>query len=85
MTVYVDNMKTSYGCMKMCHMAADSNQELLEMVDKIGVSKKWIQYPNTWKEHFDICLSKRILAIKEGAREIDSRELVRNVMKIKQT
>lgn len=40
MTVYVDNMKTSYGCMKMCHMAADSNQELLEMVDKIGVSKK---------------------------------------------
>lgn len=47
MTVYVDNMKTSYGCMKMCHMAADSNQELLEMVDKIGVSKKWIQYPNT--------------------------------------
>lgn len=84
MTVYVDNMRASYGRMKMCHMVADSTQELLEMVDKIGVQRKWIQYPGTYKEHFDICLSKRILAVKEGAQEINTRELVCNVMKSKQ-
>lgn len=85
MTVYVDDMRAPYRGMKMCHMAADSTQELLEMADKIGVQRKWIQYAATWKEHFDICLSKRALAIKEGAQEIDTRELVGHIMKSKQT
>lgn len=53
----------------MCHMTADSTAELLDMADRIGVARKWIQYQGTWKEHFDIALSKRALAVKFGAIE----------------
>jgi hypothetical protein len=41
------------------------------MVDRIGVRRRWIQKEGTVYEHFDICLSKRALAIKAGAVEID--------------
>lgn len=54
--------------MIMCHMYADTHEELIEMAKKIGVNTKWIQYPgHPVKEHFDICLSKRELAFKYGA------------------
>lgn len=71
MSVYVDNMNASYGRMTMCHMFADSRDELLAMADKIGVQRKWLQHPGTIKEHFDICLSKKARAISFGAIEID--------------
>lgn len=73
--VYVDNMNAHYRGMIMCHMIADTTQELLEMVDKINVKRKWIQYPGTPHEHFDICLSKKKKAIAFGAKEITWREL----------
>lgn len=71
--VYVDNFYDTgvrYRGMKMCHMIADSTEELLEMVDKIGVQRKWLQHPGTCNEHFDICFSKRQKAVKLGAHEI---------------
>lgn len=71
MSVYIDNMNAGYGRMKMCHMFADSTEELLSMADMIGVQRKWIQYPGTYKEHFDVCLSKRAKAVQAGAIEID--------------
>lgn len=71
MAVYVDNMDAGYGRMKMCHMFADSDAELLSMADRIGVQRKWHQYPGTIKSHFDICLSKKAMAIQLGAAEID--------------
>lgn len=73
--VYVDNMEAQFGRMKMCHMIADSTDELLSMADSIGVQRKWIQYPHTAKEHFDIAKSKRRLAIFHGAVNIDMRQL----------
>lgn len=80
MTVYVDTMKAQYGRMKMCHMIADSTEELLAMVDHIGVARKWIQSAGTAQEHFDIALSKKALAIKAGAVEISMRDLARKTM-----
>lgn len=77
MTVYVDSMRASYGRMKMCHMIADSTDELLAMADLIGVDRKWLQYPGRWKEHFDIALSKRALAVKAGAVEVSMMDLGR--------
>lgn len=71
--VYVDNFNMPFLNMIMCHMIADTTKELLEMADRIGVQKKWIQYENTYNEHFDICLSKKKLALKNGAKEIDFR------------
>lgn len=70
MSVYVDDMKAPFQGMVMCHMMADSTEELLAMADKIGVARKWIQYPGERLEHFDICLSKRAKAVKAGAQEI---------------
>lgn len=70
MSVYVDDYFAGFGRMKMCHMIADSHQELIIAAKQIGVSPKWIQDEGTWKEHFDICKSKRILAIENGARAI---------------
>jgi len=78
MAVYVDDMEAEFGRMKMCHMAADSSKELLDMADKIGVARKWIQYPGTDKEHFDICKSKKARAIRLGAIAVTARELCRH-------
>lgn len=65
MTVYVDKMR-----MVMCHMLADTTEELLGMADKIGVDRRWIQFPGTPIEYFDISLTKRAAAVKHGAVEI---------------
>lgn len=76
MTVYVDDVRHSFGNMVMCHLWADTLDELLSMVDKIDVQRKWIQgHPTlsfgkpkhaSWV-HFDIALSKKSLAIRHGA------------------
>jgi hypothetical protein len=77
--VYIDDMYNSpigkFGRMKMSHMMADTTEELLEIADKIGLARKWIQYPGTNREHFDVCMSKRKKAIQFGAKEITWREL----------
>lgn len=77
MTVYVDSMKAGYGRMKMCHMWADTREELFEMAKRIGVQLKWFQRPDgdceigmkaSW-EHFDIAQTKRYAAVQHGAVE----------------
>jgi hypothetical protein len=77
MAVYVDDMEASFGRMKMCHMMADSTEELLEMADRIGVARRWIQKAGTPQEHFDIAKSKRALAVQHGAVEVSMREIGR--------
>jgi hypothetical protein len=78
MTVFVDDMYLypigKYRRMKMSHMIADSADELHAMADKIGVARRWYQ-----GDHYDICKSKRDLAIKHGAVEISMRELALRV------
>lgn len=76
MTVYVDDMRASFGRMIMCHMVADTEEELHQMADRVGVARKWYQ-----KNHYDITLSKRRIAIAYGAKEITLRELARIEMK----
>lgn len=70
MPVYVDDMGAQFGRMIMVHMIADTTEELLDMVDNIGVHRKWIQNPGTPHEHFDISKSKKQLAISRGAKPI---------------
>jgi len=82
MAVYVDDMRAPYKPSHapgrryvMCHMVADSENELHAMADRIGVARKWYQ-----GDHYDIALSKRALAVAAGAKEITRRELARIVM-----
>lgn len=83
MTVYVDDMYRfamgRFGRMKMSHMIADSVAELHAMADKIGVARRWHQ-----GDHYDIAMSKRELAIQNGARSITLRQLACMSMLAKQ-
>lgn len=79
MAVYVDDMRAPYRGMVMCHMMADSTAELMAMADCIGVARKWIQKPGSRREHFDICMAKRALAVKAGAIEMTQRELAKRM------
>lgn len=75
MSVYVDSATNSFGRMSMCHMLADTLEELHAMADKIGIQRKWFQnHPN--HPHYDICQSKRKLAIQFGATELSSSQLI---------
>lgn len=68
MTVYVDDVRHPFGRMVMCHMWADTDAELHAMAGAIGVARRWFQAPPkaSWR-HYDICLSKKALAIARGA------------------
>lgn len=76
MTVYVDDMRARYGRMIMCHMIADTEDELHAMADSIGVARRWYQ-----GDHYDICLTKRAIAVHLGALEVTRRDLARIVMR----
>lgn len=82
MTVYVDDMRAKYGRMIMCHMLADTDEELHAMAAQIGVARRWHQKAGTPHSHYDICLSKRAKAVQLGAAEID-RAGVANIIKTK--
>lgn len=80
MAVYVDDMAAPFGNMVMYHCWADTLEELLEMMDRIGVQRKWIQghptlsfgkHRNASWVHFDISKAKRELAVHAGAIETD--------------
>ncbi|RBP01079.1 uncharacterized protein DUF4031 [Roseiarcus fermentans] len=68
MTVYVDDVRHPFGRMVMCHMWADSLDELLAMADRISVARRWLQQPPkaSWV-HFDIALTKKAEALRCGA------------------
>ncbi len=75
MTVYVDDMKAAFGRMVMCHMLADTDEELHAMADIIGVARKWWQSPaKTSGSHYDISLTKRAVAVRHGAVEVTIRQ-----------
>jgi hypothetical protein len=68
MTVYVDDVRHRFGRMVMCHMWADSDEELHAMADAIGVARRWHQKPPkaSWS-HYDISLGMKAKAILRGA------------------
>lgn len=68
MAVYVDDVRHRFGRMIMCHMWADTLEELLAMADRIGVSRRWLQQPPkaSWV-HFDVSLGMKAKAIEAGA------------------
>lgn len=76
--VYIDSYNAKFGRMTMCHMVADTFEELHQMADEIGIARRWFQ-----GDHYDICLSKKAIALKLGAKEVDGRELMRVWKKLK--
>lgn len=76
MSTYIDNFNARYGRMIMCHMMADTREELDRMADKIGVQRKWIQLKGRFP-HYDVCLSAKKKAMAHGAIEISARDMVK--------
>lgn len=72
--VYVDDMRAPYGRMVLCHMGADTEEELHAMATLIGVRRRWHR-----GDHYDICMSKRARAVANGAKEVTQREFVQIV------
>lgn len=79
MSVYVDTLKTEYRGMKMSHMMADTLPELHAMAEAIGLKREWFQPKSS--PHYDLCQSKRALAITKGAIEVSPREMVELIRK----
>ena len=68
MTVYVDDVRHRFGRMVMCHMWADTVEELHAFAAQLGLKRSWFQCPPkaSW-EHYDISLSVKAAAIRAGA------------------
>lgn len=83
--VYIDDMEAEVRrgayYMKLCHMIADTHDELVEMADKVGLPRKWIQKEGTAEEHFDITKSMKRVAIRLGAKDITQRDSVRIIQR----
>lgn len=73
--VYVDEPVWPYRRMMMCHMFSPNLDNLHEMADKIGVARRWFQNRPGFP-HYDICKSKRGLAVKLGAVEVDRKKFL---------
>lgn len=74
MSVYVDSARNKFGRMQMCHMMADSLEELHAMAEAIGLKREWFQNKGT--PHYDVCQAKRAKAIELGAVVVDNRKIV---------
>lgn len=81
MPVYVDKARNRLGRMIMCHMIADTPDELHDMAAAIGMKREWFQ--DTKFPHYDVSLERRKAAIKLGAVEVDRREIVALMRKIR--
>ena len=75
MAVYIDKANIKYKRMIMCHMIADSYEELHYMAKKIGMKSAWFQN-NASFPHYDVCLMRKNKALEYGAIEVSRKELV---------
>lgn len=80
MTIYVDDI-TSYASGDWCHMWTDGTREELDrFAVGIGLKTKWAQTSRGRIGefyHYDLRPSKRILAIKRGAVEMQLMDWIR--------
>jgi hypothetical protein len=80
MSVYVDPLFT---CLKnknwkyneSCHLVGDTEEELHDFADKLGLKRKWFQ-KHRRLNHYDLTKKKRAKAVRMGAVEITRKEIV---------
>jgi hypothetical protein len=83
MAVYVDKAMHPFRGMMMCHMLADSLEELHAMAARLGLRREWFQ-GDASTPHYDLSQPKRALAIAYGAIEIDRRKTVEIIRRLRQ-
>jgi hypothetical protein len=67
-SLYVDDVRHKFGRMIMCHMWADTVEELHAAAERLGLRRSWFQQPPkaSW-EHYDISLTVKARAMELGA------------------
>jgi hypothetical protein len=89
MPVYVDRTRNRFKHMIMCHMLADTFEELMAMAEHIGADDAWLQVSNGGTPHYDVPWGgtrvppRRQHAIEAGAIEIGRRETVELIRQIR--
>ena len=57
-------------------LGEQGTRELIDFARRLGLRPQWIRNSGYRMEHFDLTEAKRAEAVKLGAREISSRQLV---------
>jgi len=81
MSVYVDTARNKFYRYRMSHMLADSLEELHAMAEKLGLRRSWFQPKSS--PHYDLCQSKRARAVELGAIEVDRRQVVEIIKRLR--
>ncbi len=77
MTVYVDPSAFPFHGLLFCHMATDGDlEELHRMAARLGLRRAWFQ-DKPGHPHYDLSPHLRALAVRCGAVEVSSIELIR--------
>jgi hypothetical protein len=75
--IYIDNPIFPFHGKLYCHMATDGDiEELHRMATQLGLKRAWFQN-KPGHPHYDLSPKKRILAVKYGAVEVSTIEMIR--------
>ncbi len=86
MAVYVDQSCNRLGRMVMCHMIADTLDELHAMAGRIGMRREWFQSPPAASfPHYDVALGRRADAVRYGARSLDRHQMIAKIRELRST
>jgi hypothetical protein len=73
MAVYVNKLRPRFGGLSLCHLLADSLDELHAMAARIGLEPSLFNLEII--PHYDLSRAKRQRAIAAGAKVIDRQQL----------
>ncbi len=83
MAVYIDDLAVLLRGRRMCHMAADSLEELHAMAEKVGIGREWFHDGDTpinkrlrLHSHYDVNLRESKLVIEQGAIVVQAADMV---------
>lgn len=82
MSVYVDKARNVFGRMVMCHMIADTLDELHAFAACIGLKREWFQ-GDASTPHYDVSLARRAQALLLGAVELERNEFVAVIRRLR--
>lgn len=84
MSVYVDCLRDwGWRLGPSCHLIADTLGELHAFAAKLGLKRAWFQNKRSGP-HYDLTVSKRQAAVALGALELENREFVAILRRIRE-
>ena len=82
--IYVDQPIHRWRGKLWCHLVADDLEELHSFAAKTGLKREWFQNHRI-QPHYDITASKRVIALKMGAKELTTKEMAERIAKLIKT